>query len=368
LPSDCQKMKKLFSIFLLVLIFNACSTDVDIIGPYQETTVVYGLLNPNDEVHYIKVNKTFLGTEDALIMAQNRDSSEYFSVKGRIEKWNGDNQDFSYNRTIRDTLVEDKEEGIFFSPKQTVYYFVDNNLSSDSEYRLVLDIENGKKEVTAQTPILSSSITPPLALLNGINSSTANGGVRFVNSYSVDGSAYSELNIEFNAIPNGKRYELGFVFRYDEVRTNGEVFSRSIPWNLGVSKSQGITGSEKITYALNGQSFFQHLETRIESNSSLVERRIFKGIDMVISVAGEELNTYMEVNEPTSGIVQERPDYTNINNGVGIFSSRVRSVFAGNELSLNLNTMRELTNGPFTQHLKFCSDKLEYQFENFYCP
>jgi hypothetical protein len=30
----------------------------------------------------------------------------------------------------------------------------------------------------------------------------------------------------------------------------------------------------------------------------------------------------MEVNEPFEGIVQERPSFTNINNGIGLFSSR----------------------------------------------
>ena len=40
------------------------------------------------------------------------------------------------------------------------------------------------------------------------------------------------------------------------------------------------------------------------------------------SVGSEDLYTYMSVNEPFEGIVQERPVFSNINNGVGLFSSR----------------------------------------------
>ena len=48
-------------------------------------------------------------------------------------------------------------------------------------------------------------------------------------------------------------------------------------------------------------------------------------MDFIIAVAADELNTYMEVNEPSNSIVQERPDYTNITNGIGLFSSRIKN-------------------------------------------
>jgi hypothetical protein len=34
----------------------------------------------------------------------------------------------------------------------------------------------------------------------------------------------------------------------------------------------------------------------------------------------------MEVTEPSNSIVQDRPQYSNINNGVGIFSARAHAV------------------------------------------
>ncbi|MDC1220409.1 hypothetical protein N8Z95_01685, partial [bacterium] len=38
--------------------------------------------------------------------------------------------------------------------------------------------------------------------------------------------------------------------------------------------------------------------------------------------ADNTLATYIEVNQPSTEIAQESPDYTNVNNGIGIFASR----------------------------------------------
>ena len=45
---------------------------------------------------------------------------------------------------------------------------------------------------------------------------------------------------------------------------------------------------------------------------------------MIVSVAGEAFNLFMQVYEPSSSIVQEKPPYTNVENGIGVFSSRYK--------------------------------------------
>src|SRR5215212_5226416 len=57
--------------------FTSCSTDVDLLEDYKPITVVYGLLNVNDSIQYIKVNKAFLGEGNALLMAEQNDSVNY---------------------------------------------------------------------------------------------------------------------------------------------------------------------------------------------------------------------------------------------------------------------------------------------------
>jgi len=45
-----------------------------------------------------------------------------------------------------------------------------------------------------------------------------------------------------------------------------------------------------------------------------------------MTVGSEDLETYINVNKPITGIVQERPQFTNINNGIGLFSSRFKKI------------------------------------------
>ena len=66
---------------LLVLITLAsivsCDNDLDIIAEWKDIPVVYGILNAQDSVHYVKLNKAFLGQGDVMSMAQEFDSLHY---------------------------------------------------------------------------------------------------------------------------------------------------------------------------------------------------------------------------------------------------------------------------------------------------
>ena len=68
---------------------------------------------------------------------------------------------------------------------------------------------------------------------------------------------------------------------------------------------------------LEGDRFFNFLRTRLTKDDGIV--RIFSGIDLVMTVGTEDLNTYIQVNEPLSTINQQRPQFTNIQNGLGLF-------------------------------------------------
>ena len=54
-----------------------------------------------------------------------------------------------------------------------------------------------------------------------------------------------------------------------------------------------------------------------------------------MTVGTTDLETYINVNQPITGIVQERPSFTNINNGLGLFSSRYTHTGSGWTLSLD---------------------------------
>ena len=58
-------MNKIFALSavaaLSIAALTSCDTNVDLTAPYASTTVVFGLLDPQADTQFVKINKTFLG-------------------------------------------------------------------------------------------------------------------------------------------------------------------------------------------------------------------------------------------------------------------------------------------------------------------
>ena len=80
-------------------------------------------------------------------------------------------------------------------------------------------------------------------------------------------------------------------------------------------------------------------------------------IEFILTAGNEVFNTYMKVNEPVTGIVTERPIFTNVNNGVGLFASKYKKSINS---YMAVNSILELCLGERTGHLKFCCDSVNY--------
>ena len=91
---------------------------------------------------------------------------------------------------------------------------------------------------------------------------------------------------------------------------------RSLVWSQPLEFFEGGVMQSQI----EGVKFFNFLSQNLTPDPSIVRQYI--NLDLVMTVGTEDLNTYIQVNEPITGIVQQRPQFTNINNGLGIFSSR----------------------------------------------
>jgi hypothetical protein len=60
---------------------------------------------------------------------------------------------------------------------------------------------------------------------------------------------------------------------------------------------------------------------------------------------------YISVNEPSIGIVQKQADYTNVNNGFGLFASRVQQQILN--VPLDKNSLPVLQKDSNTRKLNF---------------
>lgn len=380
-------LKRILALVLVSSLCFGCSTDIDLTAPYEDITVVFGLLDQTRDTHFIKINKAFLGDEPLEDMAAVRDSVEYDEgviISKRVEQWQN-NAPTGLEWELKDSLVESINESIFYvdgitDPLRKVFYFEESNLQEDFEYRLIIEFEN-KETVEGFTTLIPDSpgaITKPVSN-EGFQTSQA---ITFANSNSDVNGVYPDYTFKWKAEEFARRYDLNLEFRYVENLWETECHEvlvsseeKTLLINLGSTKTSDASGTDELEYEMNGIQFFQEISERLEENP-LITREIgvlteeltsnhYSAFNFILTVADEDLNSYLEFSEPVTGLAQERPQWTNINNGQGVFSSKLQQ--SSINIKMNTNTIRNLAQGPITSGLNFCTKDFVYAAEEFFC-
>ena len=200
---------KYFTIIVIAItsIFNACKTDVDVIAPYRETAVIYGLLDVSQPIQYIKINKVFLGQGDAYAMAQNPDSSNFNpdDMNIYLEKYNGTN--FIGSIALKDTVLLDGQTGNFSKQNNIIYYtkeLLEDSININITYKL--KVENKKTGYKAEA---STNVIKKIQVESGSS----------VFSFFGTNNKYTTNNtMRWTSQTNGKIYALTFRFHYKEFK------------------------------------------------------------------------------------------------------------------------------------------------------
>lgn len=341
-PSQTERMKfptKLLALALLLPLLPSCKKELNVNADWKDITVVYGLLNQNDTAHYLRITKAFLGPGNALDFAKIPDSSYYHdSLAVRMEEWNGSTLLKTF--LFRDTLLTDKEAGdsVFYFPEQIVYK-TKGTLNVDNIYRIFIVNTNTGKEITAETELvhpftIERPLPPPAKATFQAGKTTQ--------------------TIWYTA-QNGRRYQLLIRFHYIEyqIADTSQKEDKYVDWLIFSNiKSQNLDGGVKMEYPVSGDAFFIVLGGNIPVNPNVT--RAARDAEYIFTVAADDLNTYMEVTEPSNSLIQERPPFTNIVNGIGLFSSRYNNrVDNSRVLQISDMTKAELKTNPNTMNLGF---------------
>ncbi|HMW10743.1 MAG: DUF4249 family protein [Bacteroidetes bacterium] len=328
--------KLLISFCLLCLSLSSCKTDVDLLAPYKEVMVIYGVLDPTDSVQYIRINKAFLGEGNAYTFAQVADSFQYADVLDvKLERYKNNN--FAGAINLERFEGPPLKDGIFASAPNYLYRTTGlDSIYQDSEYKLVVTNTQTGNVVTSKTAVVSkagSIINPnPSSLYGYVN--FADPANPFVTKFSSsDKAKYYDLNIKFNykeiEIANPSNFEMKSIFfRVD-----------------GVEKQSNNSLEIPVSYT----TFYSALRRLIPVNPFV--KREAEPLDFVLVGGAEELYTYYQVNRPPTGINQSIPQYTNIEGGIGIFSSKYTDIVS--HKSLSQTSMDSLINGAITKDLGF---------------
>ena len=323
-----MKRSILFSIFFIAFLIYSCNNELDINDNWKDYTIVYGLINPNDTIQIIRVSKSFLGEGNAYQMAQNIDSIYYNKpLTVKLEEWNNG----ILTRTInlkKDSTIS-RDSGIFAYNKN--YYFVTKeNINKNVVYKLIINIDG--KIVSSETKTLNDFpfITiPPM----------------------ISFSYTSNFKFSFQSPENAKMFDIYYRFFYYEITTT-DTFKKVLEVPVTKYITNSINGGEIINIEFPGVKFYGDLANRIPQTPNLVKRVVAKNAFQIVIHAGtNEMYAYMQVSAPSTNLSMDKPSYSNISNGIGLFTSRFTKY--DNIRELTQRTIDSIAMGQYTKHLKF---------------
>jgi len=326
-----SKLKYFFLSLFLAGVIISCETDFDTTSQWEDISVVYGIIDQLDSVFYIKINKAFLGEGDALVYAMEYDSINYpdtLNVKLHEINGNGNTvQTMDFEFGIIPEEEQDEDDVVFPGP-QSIYYggpdtyheFIGSKkiwLNDEHTYRMEITFPNSSKVITSETILVNHfSITYPLP---------SQVTIKFTNNpNSKTTFKWAKPN---NDVNNAFRYQVNLIFHYQEKTLAGVYQNRSILLAEIIKDPSQIT--EEMTYNYFDENFYVSCQSQIpysdQAKEDSIVERYTRDVDFIISVAAEEFNLFLDVYEPSNSVVQDKPAFTNIENGIGLFSSRYKN-------------------------------------------
>src|SRR5688572_5057114 len=194
--------KSLLGLLAAVFVFTSCSEDIDLTAPYKDITVTYGLLDETKDTNWIRIQKAYLGDDNALLYAIIPDSLYYpATLDAWILAFNASNVQVDSIHLERMVNVFVKDPGTFASDSNVLYRVV-GNIDPFRTYQLYIKKPNG--DTTSSETIITNTVTM----------STAPSSF----DWEPDNILIPSQVVKFRWVedPNSYAYQLGIKFKYQE--------------------------------------------------------------------------------------------------------------------------------------------------------
>ncbi len=336
-----MNLKEFFIFFSLLVTFLSCDNTLVVTAPFENIPVVYGVLNPNSDTQYVRVGRAFLGQDGPNGGINNPDSLYYQDLVLELQAFK-DNGDLLWTKALNETQDVPKDSGLFTNQGHRLYSLVipkftlnDNRL--DWSYKLLL-----KKDTLSAA---FASAETPLVKDFTIKRPNFQGTQRF----SFTSSKGAE--IQFYQAINARIYQ-GYVdFLYMEMPDGDQNDStrHSVRYFLPYTIGSSLNGGSYLSTSLSYESYYAFLSEVIPVRSGYM--RFFRGFTIHLTAGSDDLATYISVSQPSNTILQDPPFFTNVDNGAGIFASRVG--LDRPNIGLTSASMDSLVFGKMTCPLRF---------------
>lgn len=333
-------MTRIYSLFILGAIFmlSACNDDLELFGDIKETPVIYGLISLTADQQYIRLERSFADPNTSAIMLAQDENAVYFQG-ATVEIIDENNTRYPLTRVNGTDEGFVRQPGDFLTEPNYLYKIGQDQLQLEGNktYRI---------EVRKEDALLASGSTVCVAESN-IRRPTLAAGQRRISFF-----PGQLTDVAWRKVDNVSTYRVLFNFTVLENNSaTGESGVKELVWPATGFVRHALSGNVVQSVDIPGESFFSFLAGQLTADENI--SRQLASLDIRVECYGTEIGNYLDIINANSGITsaQEVPNYTNIENGLGIFSST--SMVRANGLIMSNPTTTELTTGSITGPLNF---------------
>ncbi len=362
--------RKTLAGLLAATLLNGCSTEFDLVGEYQDRAVVYSLIDPTDNPsaggngHLFRVQKMFLGQASAFDMAQVPDSSyfPYNSLTVNLVEYGNNGSEARFRM---DTISVDNkdpgnpDDGIidFFGGRQRLYRSL-HNIDQTKEYGLeILKIDPATQDTVYRASSRTSIVNVSGFRFENPNSNSPS--PQQMDIYNASAQTFKDYTIRFRTAANAPICEVWLRFHYREV-INGVETPKSVEWLAARLDKLGTASGQPLQVPLSGESIIRRIGEMVPPNADATRIIGIPGpfpnntrdLDVMVRMGAQGLADFIEINSTSNtSAVQDKPTFSNIDNGLGLFSSRTASTFEG--VYFSISTLNALEGSSYTAGRNF---------------
>lgn len=366
-----MKLKFVVAFFMVIVLCTqySCSNEVEVIGVWKDIPVVYGVINDQDSVHYIRVERAYLPpNQSALEVAQIADSLYFDPNEVDVElyyinKANGDTLPWT-RPFVRVNLADEgiiREDGIF---QNNPSYAYKTTGITGNDYLLKINNKKTGKVFYARTESARSSntnlITNPAYSLTPLKPIAWRG----INNQQEE--VYNFLTVEMTSNGFAAIYDYKFRFYYKEyevdaqgIQIPGSIVDKSAEWSAASDFIPVVANQTK--QVISGEVFYQFLGNTLSDVTGTNTRRCAGYLEVYIDGGSTSLRDYILARKSNEGFVgglYPAAPYSNVQDGYGVFGTSGRLERPNRSSDPRLMKMSGLTyehisTGDLTKNLGF---------------
>jgi len=263
-------------------------------------------MDQNDPVHYVRINKAFEGSGNAYTMAKQYDSIYYPVTSINVVLQDSDPVADVIVKTIPLDTITTIPLGPGIFPSKQLLYYTKAKLNPNDYYNLIVTNTRTGKKVHGSTAMLQD-ISLPTNIVNH-------------NPLSLGSNPYP-TPISWQSTSSAVIYQMVLQFYYDSKVGNGPAILQP-PLQLVFAEQTAPSnlGGFPMTYNVSCQQLFSLITSSLQQEVGVT--RHADSLAVIFTTGTDDFNTYIQLSQPQTGINQSVPSYSDVTNGIGLYTAR----------------------------------------------